>query len=386
MNLADLREKRNKALADASAVQAAGDFTSETRTKFDAFIAEADQATADIARAERTASFDAEQRSRATNRPNPGSPEERSAEVRSSFRNYLQTGAIETRDLTVAGQGVMIPTIFKSDIISAQKSYGQVWSLVNKMNTSTGDPIRLPMDNDTGNGLIPVTVGTDAPEVDPAMTNVTVSVEPYSTGMVRVDNGLLQDAGFDLESWLRDKFAARFYRGVANLIMAGSPSGVTQSLTAGYASGNITGTAVNKLTYADLLSLMTTLDPAYQPGGVFAVSNNGIASVLGVVDNNGRPIFLPYDSGASSEFIGTILGRPVKLITQLPSVATGNTAVLFGDFAQAYTLRQVGEGLGILRLNERYAAGFETGFIGFTRLGGVVTNPGVPALVGLTIK
>ena len=116
------------------------------------------------------------------------------------------------------------------------------------------------------------------------------------------------------------------------------------------------------------------------------MSNATLGYVIGMSDTSGRPLFLPDYGLASSGFVGTILGRPVKIVTQLPAVATGNVPVLFGDFNKGYTFRQQNPGLGILRLNELFAAGYETGFVGFARVGGIVTDGGTHPVIGITIK
>lgn len=105
-----------------------------------------------------------------------------------------------------------------------------------------------------------------------------------------------------------------------------------------------------------------------------------------MTDSNQRPLFLPNYGAADSGFVGTILGKYVKLVTQLPPVATGNTAVYFGDFKEGYTFRQQNPGIGILRLNELFAAGYETGFVGFARVGGVVTDAGTHPVIGIAVK
>ena len=384
MNIADLREKRSKALADAQAITVAGDFTAESRAKFDAFTAESAQHDADIKRLEAVEEYERSQRGRPTNRPGPGSPEDRSAEIRASFRNYLRTGHIEQRDLTVANQGILIPQLFDPAIISAKKSYGEVYDLVSVMKTDHGEPIKMMLDNDTANGLVSLSVGTQAAEVDPSTASLISTVGNYTTGLVKIDNGLLDDAGFDIDGWIRDKFASRFFRGASTLIVNGDNANVA-SLTAGYADNSITSAVVNKLGYVDFVAAIAALDPAYQLDAVFAMSNATLGSVLSIVDGNNRSIFLPNYGSGDQRFIGSLLGYPVKLVTQLPPVATGNTAVLFGSFKEGYTFRQQNPGIGILRLRELFAAGFETGFCAFTRVGGVVTDAGTHPIVGITI-
>jgi HK97 family phage major capsid protein len=392
MILKDLQEKRNKQMADATALVAGTEVTAEQRSQFDAILADVATLDSDIVRLQAVEQYKSEQRSAVNHpRPNPGEsndPEERAevrdARVKASFRNYLATGVRETRDLTVANSGVAIPTLFNPQVIEAQKSYGQIYDIVNVMKTDHGNPIKMVLDNDTGNGLTPVAVGTPAGETDPALAGLTLQVDNFTTGVVRIDNGLLTDAGFDVEAFIRDKFGKRFFRGVSGLIMAGD-GGAVGSLTTAYDAG-FTSAVINKLGYADFATAIGTLDPAYQTNAVWAMSNATLGYVIGLTDANQRPLFLPDYGAATSGFVGSILGRPVKLVTQLPAVATGNVPVLFGDFKEGYTFRQQNPGLGILRLNELFAAGYETGFVGFARVGGLATNAGVPPVIGMTIK
>ncbi len=381
MNIADLREKRSKLLADMTELSAGNELNAEARTKFDAMDADLRAIDEDIKRAERVNALN---ESRAKQSERPGIENPREEEVRSSFLNYLRTGEVEKRDLTSAANGaVVVPTLFDKDVVSAQKSYGEIYNLVDRMETDNGSSIQMVLSNDTTNGLTSVTVGTDAAETDPSFTGATLSVGNYTTGIVKVDNGLLMDSGFDLDAFIRDKFAQRFFRGASNLIVNGGTN--VASLLTAYSAGITTGT-VNVVKYLDLVAAMTTLDPSYQANSVWTMSNAGLAAILSIVDSSNRPVFLPGYGSADQGFIGSILGRPVKLVTQMPTVATGNVPIQYGDFKSAYTFRQQRPGVFIQRLNEKYTTAFETAFVGFARVGGVATNAGVAPVVGVNIK
>jgi HK97 family phage major capsid protein len=97
---------------------------------------------------------------------------------------------------------------------------------------------------------------------------------------------------------------------------------------------------VNVLKYADFVAAMSLLDADYHRNAVWAMSNATLGAALSILDSSsGRPIFLANYGSAEQGFAGTILGRPVKLETQLPGVATGNVPVLFDDFKEGYTFR-----------------------------------------------
>ncbi len=394
MNLSQLSEKRNKMLADAQALLAGETVTADQRSQFDAMLVDVKAVDADMNRLSAIEQAQAEARNiNVPARPNPAESndvveraEVRNQQIKTSFRNYLVSGAIETRDLTVAATGgVVIPQLFDAQVIEAQKSYGEIYNLVNVMRTNNGDPIKVALDDDTANGLLSVTTGTDAVETDPVLTSKLLQVTPFSTGAVKVGIDLLADSGFDLEGFIRDKMGKRFYRGASGLIYSGDGGNVAalDSYTAG-----VTSASVGTVKFADFVSTLAALDPAYQANAVWGMSNATLGTVLGLTDSNGRPLFLPGFGAADSGFVGTILGRPVKLVTQMPNVTTGNYAVLFGDFKAGYTFRQVNPGISVMRLNERYAMGYEVGFVGFARVGGITTQASatIPPVVALKIQ
>lgn len=170
MILKDLQERRNKVWADASAIVAGTEVTAEQRTQFDAMLADVATIDSDIVRLQAVEQYRSEQRSAVNQpRPTPGESndpaervEVRDARIKASFRNYLATGERETRDLSVANSGVAIPQLFNPQVIEAQKSFGQIYDLVNLLKTDHGNPIKMVLENDTTNGLVPLTVGTAA--------------------------------------------------------------------------------------------------------------------------------------------------------------------------------------------------------------------------------
>jgi HK97 family phage major capsid protein len=392
--LKELREKRNKVMADATALVQGAEVTAEQRSQFDAMLADVTVIDGDIARLDAVEKYNAEQRAIVPSRPNPGEsndPEER-AEVRNArqkkaFRKFLATGEIETRDLTVTGGAgaVAIPQAFDPQVIEALKSYGELYNIVDVVKTDNGDPMKVVLDDDTANGLTSVTVGTDVSEVDPTLTSKLLQVDTFTTGAIKVDVGLLNDSGFDIESWVRDRFAQRFFRGASSLIFNGD-SGNVVSLASSYTDG-LTSVTSGTLKYADFATAIGTLDPAYQPNAVWAFNTATLGYVAGLTDSNGRPLFLPWYGAADQGFAGTILGKPVKVVTQMPNVAAGNVAVYYGDFKKAYRFRQQNPGLAVIRLNERYMASYEVGFVGFARVGGIAIAPNTsnPPLIAITI-
>jgi HK97 family phage major capsid protein len=370
--------KRASLLNQAKTIANDKNFSKESRAKFDAVMAEVSQVDAQIAVDQRSNEATlAEQR---RYRPNPGESndaaegvEVRNAKQKANLRHYMLTG--EVRDLNASAQGVAIPVGFNPQVIDAQLSYGELYNCVEVLKTDNGEPIKYVFDDDTTNGLAAVTSGTDAAETDPALSGATINVDNFTTGVIKVDMALMQDAGFDIDGWVRDKFGKRFFRGASSLIYNGNGSNVASYKSA--ISQSVTAGTAGKITYADLVAAQTALDPAWQNSAEWGMSQGMLGNVLNITDTNNRPVFLPDFGSASKGFVGTILGKPVRMITQMPSaVATGAQLTIYGSHRDAYVLRQVNPGLGIIRLNERYAAGFQIGFVAFARLGGMSKQVG----------
>ena len=389
MNSKELRAQRAQLVAEAQAlIPADGKITGEIRTKFDSIMVDADHMASVITRLETEERSAAETRGKELNLPNPGqnvdsdgrTPEQRKKDVSAALRTYLSTGRIETRDLTVAGNGVIIPTGV-ADPNVALKSAGSIYSLVGKMSTATGEPMKAPTLNDTGNGFVLNSAGITT--TDPSSGGPTISIDDLRSNPILIENSLLQDSSFDLASYVVAAIASRYERTAAKYITQGNSSnvGALTAITAGITTGT-----TGALKYADFVSALVALDPAYSEAAVWTLNNATLGVVLNLVDSQNRPLFLAYNDGAASGFVGSILGHPVKINPYLPNVATGNVAVQFGDFKSGYVFREVQPGVVLRRLEERYAELNKVGFVAFARVGGAVIDAGTSPIMSITVK
>jgi HK97 family phage major capsid protein len=405
--LIELRAKRVQTIADAQKIVLQETVTTEDRAKFDAMMEDVTIYEGDIQRIERIDQLEAESRqTQRPPRPNPdgsanGVDPVHTAAVSRAFEKYIRRGysrmteeersILERRDVTVAGGlpaspgtgpsgATMIPQQFLTTMIDAQKLIGNIVSIVGKKVTdNNGAPIKVALSNDTGNTLTTLTAETSViTEQDPAFSGFVMQTDTVAT-MVKVSRQELDDSYFNLEAWLRDKFALRYYRGLEYLITNGNGSNVA-ALPAGATLG-ATAAAHTGPVYQDFVNAYASQDPAYIPNSTWVMSSVTRAFIMGQVDLYGRPLFIP---SPNSGMLDQILGRPIVLNQALPSAVNPSSTVtaigvLFGDFAAGYLLRTDG-GISILRLDERFADQLEVGFIGYARLGGAPTDAGTHPL------
>lgn len=390
-----LMEQRKIALAH-------GGFTSESRAKFDRIQSEVTNLEEQAADAERMAQFEQREAAgrefRKSPRPGTGtgaefSSDEQRSRVSKAFQQYAVRGSIhavdaEYRDLLTTSDatgGALIPQMFSGILVDALKFYGPIADRVfQKVTDNKGVPMKVSYDNDTANGLTLLgTEGSSAPsETDPAFSSQILGVDTVTGGLVKVSFQELEDSSFDLDSFLRGKFAIRYARGLEKAITLGTdsagtalPNQPTGGLLASAVVGQTTASIAGGIGWDDLTALFSSIDPAYAvPGKAsWVMSSTTRAYLLGLKDGFGRPYYTP-DPTADNPF-GKLLGYDVVLNQSMPGPTAGafsanQLPLLFGDLERAYMLRTDGQP-SILRLNERYADTLEVGFYMWSRIGGL---------------
>jgi HK97 family phage major capsid protein len=398
MDIKSLIERRNKTMVDAQALITKETVTTEDRANFDKMIAAADVDSADITRMQAVENFNKEQ-NRSTRPPRAGfgnddKSEETVKNQKRAFTEWMRTGQVsaenrqyirtqEQRDLgvstpggSITGGSVLVPTGFDPTFHTALKSYGQLLDAVYTLNTANGGPIDVATENDTANGLTLVSEATAVTELDPTVAGFQSLTDTATSGLVAISNQLLNDSQFDLDSWIQNKLAGRYYRGFANWISLGNSSNVAAlGSTLGATSASPTAVA-----YQDLAALFGSLDNLYVQNASWVMSSATRANLMGLISTTGQPIL---QTDVAGNPFNAIFGRPIVIDESRPAIAATAKSILFGDLKSGYTARKAGD-FGIKRLSELLALKDETGFVLFCRVGGYNTDAGTHPVRSLT--
>ncbi|MDQ7039783.1 MAG: phage major capsid protein, partial [Rhodothermus sp.] len=193
---------------------------------------------------------------------------------------------------------------------------------------------------------------------------------------VRVSLQLMQDSAFDLEEFLADIFADRLGRALQDHITNGDgttqPEGILTAIPAAQTVVGATGQTTS-VTYDDLVTLIHSVDPAYRssPRAAFMMHDTTLAALRRLKDNSGRPL---WQDGLQAGEPPRLLGFRVIVNNTMPQMSASAKSIVFGDFSK-YILREVGQGLVVRRLDERYAEYLQTALLGFARYDGRVLQP-----------
>ena len=405
--LMGLSHRMNEIIADTDK---AGEWTAEQRTNFDTASARADELEAkvteleaDALRAARAAKLEEVDYSSVLNTragsgaENPEqSPEERDAahdiqylnafesyarygleDLRSEQRQLLRANYVRGGQESRAGSttspssagGYLIPPGYRHIIIERMKAFGGLLQYATIINTSTGNPLQWPTNDDTANqGAI--LAETAAPTfTDFTFGTATLGAWLYASGVALVSVQLLQDSVFDLNTWLPDHIGTRIARKVAAVLVTGA--GTTEPLgVATNATASVTGADQTSITYDNLIDLEHSLDPAYRQNCRFMMNDATLAVIRKIKDSQGHPLWVPVPVPGMAP---TINGQPYFIDQGMASPGASNKSILFGDFARAYVVRQVLD-MNMVRFDERFMQNLQVGFMGYTRLDATVQD------------
>ncbi len=346
------------------------------------------------------------------------SRDQRTEEHAKAFGEYLRRGQsgirgesravldkYENRD-TVNGMGeasnsiggYLVPPGFLAKITEVLKFFGGVRLVANTIQTTSGQSLVWPTNDDTANPATIIGENTQVSEVDLSFGQRTLSSYLWTTGAVRIGRALMQDSAFDLESLVADRFGKRLGRGQNTAFTTGSGisgglAGVTVGVTGASAVDPLVATtAGDGIPMGHLLDLIHSVDAAYRQTGrcVFMMNDTSVGKIQKLTDSTGRPLFIPAGSfgsiatGAVAKNldlgggVDTLLGYPIVVNNDCDnSDATndsGDFPVFFGDFQSGYIVRDVTGSMATLRLEERYADYGQVGFIGYLRSDGNIDD------------
>jgi HK97 family phage major capsid protein len=150
---------------------------------------------------------------------------------------------------------------------------------------------------------------------------------------------ILEDASFDVESWMIQKVSRAFKNTVSNAIMTGDgigkPLGILHPAAGIPICDTGAGTPVGQFTWQDLIMLKWQVPMQFQGGGKYLMNQNTFALILTMSDALGRPIMIamPTDAG---QFV--INGTPIQIVTQMPDCVPGATPVAYGNWVLVYMI------------------------------------------------
>jgi HK97 family phage major capsid protein len=296
--------------------------------------------------------------SRAASRPMLGgasaSPEARGPEVKGFVDGYLRQGReSEVKSLSGAvasDGGYAVPREIDAEIARRLKAISPIRAIAQVVQTGSAGYRKLISTGGTASGWVSET--TARPETaTPSFAEVAPpSGELYANPAA--SQAMLDDAVFDLESWLADEIAMEFARAEGAAFVSGSgtnqpkgflagPTAATGDATRAFgtlqflASGNATG--LGTAPQDTLIDLVHSLKAGHRQGASFVMNAGTLAQVRKLKTSDGAFVWQP---GLTEGQPDRLLGYPVVEAADMPDIAANAFPIAFGNFRAGYLIAE----------------------------------------------
>ena len=291
---------------------------------------------------------------RAAARPAIGGTEAAAPEVKGFVDGYLRRGAAaEYKSVSGAvpsDGGYAVPRQIDALIARQLAETSPIRAIAQVVQTGSAGYRKLVTTGGTASGWVSETQAR--PETDtPAFAEIAPPTgELYANPAA--SQAMLDDAGFDLESWLASEIAAEFARAEGAAFVNGSgvnqPRGflaapVSSAGDAARAFGTLqylgTGDAAGLGSAAEiaLIDLVHALKAGHRQGASFVMNSATLAEIRKLKTDDGAFLWQP---GLVEGQPDRLLGYPVVEAENMPDVAAGTCPIAFGNFRHGYLIAE----------------------------------------------
>jgi HK97 family phage major capsid protein len=273
---------------------------------------------------------------------------------------------------TTAG-GYTVPTGFLKMFEESLLGTDAMRLVATTVRTDRGGELQLATNDDTANNGEIVSENTAHNEQDlGSFGQIVMGAYNYTSKIVRISQQLVEDSEFSVDELVGAALGRRIGRIQNAHFTTGTGSGQPQGVVTASAVGK-TGTTgqTTTVTYADLVDLQESIDPAYRNGAKWMLHANTLKSIKKLVDSAGMPIWQPALANGEP---ATILGDPYVVNNAMPVKAANAKSILYGQLSK-YVIRDVRE-IMLFRFEQRYAELGQVGVIAFLRSDGKLLDAG----------
>ena len=294
--------------------------------------------------------------SRAAARPAIGSGDSAAPEVKGFVDGYLRRGR-ESEIKSVSGSvpsdgGYAVPQQVDQRIASELAEISPIRALAQVIQTGSSGYRKLMATGGTASGWVSETAAR--PETDtPQFTEIAPPTGDLYANPA-ASQGMLDDADFDIESWLASEIAMEFARAEGSAFVGGT--GVDQPegfLTAPTSTAEDGVRAFGSIQYigsgdaasfdsapdAKLVDLIHTMKSGHRQGASFVMNSATLAEVRKLKTADGAFLWQP---GLVEGQPDRLLGYPVVEAEDMPDIAGGAFPIAFGNFRHGYLIAESG--------------------------------------------
>ena len=368
-NLKAIMEKRDELQQKMDSLVSKAD--QETRAMTDEEVAEFDAAEKEIRAIDETIARDERARS-AEKKTVPTAMEERAAAEEREFADYVMGKITEMRageqNMTMSNNGAIIPTTIANRIIKAVKDRCPILARATIYNVK--GTLKVPVWG-KANTTHDIAVGyqTEFTEITADSGKFTsVDLGGYLAGALTLIGKSVENNGsFSVVDFIVNQMAEEIATWIEGQLLIGTGSSAAQGAT--NTTTVLTAASSTAITADELIDLQAKIKQAYQANACWIMNPATFTAVKKLKDGNNR--YLLQDD-VTGKFPFRLLGKPVFLSDNMPAIAAGAKAVLYGDCSGLSV--NFRENISIQVLLEKYATQHAIGVVSWFEFDAKVTD------------
>lgn len=338
--------------------------TEEEVAQFDAAEKELRAIDETIAREERARSI--------TKKTAPTTEEERAAAEEQEFADYVMGKISEMRageqNVTMANNGAIIPTSIANRIIKAVKDRCPILRGATVYNVK--GVLKVPVWG-KANSTHDIAVGyqTEFTEITADAGRFTsVDLGGYLAGALTLIGRSVENNGsFSVVDFIVNQMADEIAGWIEGQLLNGTGTNAAQGALN---TTNVkTAAAAAAITADELIDLQAKVKQAFQANACWTMHPETFTAVKKLKDRNDRYLLQDDITGA---FPYRLLGKPVHLSDNMPQMAAGAKAILYGDYSGLSV--NFRENISIEVLREKYATMHAIGVVSWFEFDAKVTD------------
>ncbi|MEM8724556.1 MAG: phage major capsid protein [Pseudomonadota bacterium] len=292
--------------------------------------------------------------SRAASRPAIGGGVMASQEVKGFVDGYLRRGReAEVKSISgvnPADGGYAVPQQIDAIIARELHEISPIRSIAQIVQTGTSGYRKLVATGGTASGWVSETAGR--PETD---TPNFAEIAPPTGDLYAnpaASQAMLDDAAFDIETWLANEIAIEFARAEGAAFVGGTgtdqpegflsvPTSTVDDSVRAFGTLQYVGSGdddgFDASPEAKLIDLIHTMKAGHRQGASFVMNSATLATVRKLKTADGAFLWQP---GMVEGQPDRLLGYPVVEAEDMPDVASGEFPIAFGNFRHGYLIAE----------------------------------------------
>ena len=302
----------------------------------------------------------------------PNTEEQRAMEEENAFADYVLGRTSELRageqNISMSNNGAIIPTSIANRIIKAVKDICPILAGATIYNVK--GTLKVPVWG-KANTSHDIAVGYQSEFTDitaDAGQFTSVDLGGYLAGALTLIGKSVENNGtFSVVDFIVRQMAEEIAAWLEGQLLKGTGSSAAQgalNTTAG-----ITTAAATAITADELIDLQSKVKQVYQAKACWTMHPDTFTAIRKLKDGNNR--YLLQDD-ITGEFPYRLLGKPVYLSDNMPVIAAGAKAILYGDYSGLSV--NFRENISIQVLLEKYATQHAIGVVSWFEFDSKVTD------------